>query len=159
MSVTVLIIPPELALAVKLGPGKGIDPAVLERAEQAVAAMAHSYLEWAAKDVGRLQAAVGTARPLGEAASLEELRAIAHEVRGQGGSFGFPLISRVATSLYRLLRESEHLSAEGFDIVEAHVEALRAVVAQRVKGDGGSTGQQLAGELEAMVERQLADPA
>jgi hypothetical protein len=155
--VIVEIIQPEFHLAVKLGPGKGIDPAILERAEQAVAALADSYIEWASKDVGRLQVAVNAARARGEDAPLDELRSIAHEVRGQGGSFGYPLISRVATSLYRLLREHPTLPAGGFGVVDKHIDALRAVVAQRVKGDGGALGQQLAGELEAMVDRLLAE--
>jgi hypothetical protein len=155
--VSVQIIEPEFDLAVKLGPGKGIDPAILERAEQAVAALADSYLEWATKDVGRLQAAAAQARARGDGTPLEELRGIAHEVRGQGGSFGYPLVSRIATSLYRLLRERPALPTGGMDAVDKHIEALRAVVAQRVKGDGGTLGQQLAGELEAMVDRLLAE--
>lgn len=41
--------------------------------------------------------------------------------------------------------------------IDAHIEALRAVLAQRVRGDGGATGQQLALGREAMVERMLAE--
>lgn len=147
-------------MAVKIGPGKGIDPSVLERAEQAVAAMADSYLEWAARDVGRLQAALAEARNQpGDPAPIQRLREIAHEVRGQGGSFGFPLVSRIATSMYRLLRESSTFPAAALSIIDAHIEALRAVLAQRARGDGGPTGQQIATGLEAMVERMLAETA
>lgn len=135
-----------------------IDPVVLERAERAVAAMADSYLEWAARDVGRLQNAMAEARAApGDPSPLQRLREIAHEVRGQGGSFGFPLISRIATSMYRLLRESTEFPPAALAAIDAHIEALRAVLAQRARGDGGPTGQQLALGLEAMVERMLAE--
>ena len=144
-------------MSAKLGSGKGIDPSVLERAERAVAAMADSYLEWAARDVGRLQAALAEARSQpGDQTPIQRLREIAHEVRGQGGSFGFPLVSRIATSMYRLLREGTSFPASSLDIVDAHIEALRAVLAQRARGDGGPTGQQIGAGLEAMVERVLA---
>jgi chemotaxis protein histidine kinase CheA len=145
-------------LSLKPGAGKGIDPSVLERAEQAVAAMADSYLEWAARDVGRLQAALAEARQQpGDLAPIQLLREIAHEVRGQGGSFGFPLVSRIATSMYRLLRERATFPTAALSLIDAHIDALRAVLAQRARGDGGSTGQQLAAGLEAMVERMLAE--
>ena len=157
---TVEFIKPEHDLAVKLGPGKGIDPAVLRRAEQAVAAMSDEYVEWASRDIGRLQAAVAGARtnPT-DPEALTPAREIAHEVRGQGGSFGYPLVTRMATSLYRLLYERPVLPLAAYATLDAHVDALRAVIAQGVKGDGGAVGQQLAGELEAMVARLMAEPA
>jgi len=157
---TVEIIQPEFELAAKLGPGKGIDPAVLQRAEQAIAAMAGEYVAWATRDVGRLQAAVASARGNpADPAALTPVREIAHEVRGQGGTFGYPLVTRLASSLYRLLVERPVLPLAAYATLDAHVDALRAVIAQGVKGDGGAVGQQLAGELEAMVARLVAEPA
>jgi chemotaxis protein histidine kinase CheA len=135
-----------------------IDPSVLERAEQAVAAMADSYLEWAARDVGRLQAALTEARSQpDDPAPIQRLREIAHEVRGQGGSFGFPLISRIATSMYKLLRERTTFPPAALAAIAAHIDALRAVLAQRARGDGGDMGKQLATGLEQMVEHLLVE--
>jgi len=38
-----------------------------------------------------------------------------------------------------------------FDVVAAHVQTMRAVFAEQVKGDGGTTGQALMAGLNAMV--------
>lgn len=84
----------------------GVDAEAMRRAEAAVAAMREDYLAWLRRDVARLDAMLAQAQRAGDAADFAGMLRIAHDMRGQGGTFGFPLVSEVAASLGRLLRLS-----------------------------------------------------
>src|SRR5262249_59846534 len=79
---------------------------LLKRAEAAVADLARDYPTWALTDVAKARAALDTARDdAGQrGAQVEALFRIAHDLKGQGASFGFPLVTRIAQSLCILTR-------------------------------------------------------
>jgi HPt (histidine-containing phosphotransfer) domain-containing protein len=53
-----------------------------------------------------------------------------HELRGQAGTMGFPLVSRVAAALQRLL---EMERGPPPDVLTAHIDAIRAIVSENAK--------------------------
>jgi hypothetical protein len=126
----------------------------LRRAEAAVARLAETYIEWAQNDVVAMRAALDAARtdPDRIEDHLISLHGVAHNVKGQGGSFGFPLITRVGQSLCRLVRGRTQMSTIELAIASAHVDAIALLLDKRVSGDGGETGQILAARLEALVD-------
>jgi hypothetical protein len=82
---------------------------------------------------------------------LHAIFELVHDLRGQGTSFGYPLVTRIGASLCSYLDGHPRHSAAEVDIVRAHVDALRAVIANKLKGDGGPIGQKVAAELEALT--------
>ncbi len=72
---------------------------------------------------------------------------------------GFPLASRVGTSLCRIIEECppEKLR-EGLlaALVDQHIDAIRAIVREGVTNAKNRVGDALATELEAITERLLA---
>lgn len=141
------------------GRGKTIDPAVVARAERALAAMGESYRRSALDDVASLRAAVDAGRADPDApGALLRARDVAHNIRGQGSSFGYPLVTRIGSSLYRLLQGRLNLALPDFSVLDAHVVALHTTLAARVTGDGDAAAQHRAGELEAMAQRLMAQP-
>lgn len=141
------------------GRGKVVDPAVVARAERALAAMAESYRESALGDVAALRSAVDAARANPDAPdALLPARDVAHNIRGQGSSFGYPLVTRIGSSLYRLLQHRLNLPSPDYATLDAHVAALQATLAARVTGDGDAATQQQAAALEAMTQRLMAQP-
>ncbi len=84
------------------------------------------------------------------------LRKKAHDIKGQAGSFGYRLATDVAHSLVRVLtpvlddfaRRNERPVVLG-KLLSAHVNALKIVSHQRIKGDGGAEGRELLNELDA----------
>lgn len=139
--------PPNL-LKLKVGEGR-IDPEALQRAERAVTSLAKDYLDWAAEDATRLEAALraAEAQDADRAGALHQLFMLAHDMKGQGGTFGYPLVSRIGDSLCRLIERAG--GEANLQVVAAHVEAIRAVLANRVEGDDDATGRQIAEGLEA----------
>ena len=137
----------------------GVDAEVLRRAEAAVAAMRDEYLAWLRQDVARFEAllrqAQGGAGGDGGGAAIEAMLRIAHDMRGQGGTFGFPRVSEVAASLCRLLRGRKAIApslAADLDLAGRHIAAVHALLAE----DSGKDGRDLVAGLERAVAERSA---
>lgn len=111
------------------------------------------YLEAALNDVATLENNLSRAQSnldLWEDACLE-LRRTVHNIKGQGTSFGYPLMTRVGESLSHLLKTIDIPSEPQLRLVEAHITALRLVMDQDIKGTGGEQGEALSSRLEDLV--------
>ncbi len=149
------IIDPPNHLKAKVGPGTGIDPKLLADAEAAVEEMAADYVNWVQDDIAKLQATLDKveADPGSADAAYEEMFNISHDVKGQGGTFGYPLITRIGNSLCRYVEAFEDRSKIDPAICGAHINAMRAVITNKVAGDGGKLGAQLVTGLDAVVAK------
>ena len=125
----------------------------LARAEAAVADLAKSYVSWASADVEKCAEHLAAARAATDAraAAVQDLYAVAHNIKGQGSSFGFPLMTRIGNSLCRLTRAKRPFADADLNIIQAHLDAMRLVLAQNIRGDGGPLGAKLSEKLEGMV--------
>lgn len=92
------------------------------------------------------------------------LRKKAHDIKGQAGSFGYLLATDVAQSLVRavipILDEFDRRNYRAIALralLSAHVDALKLISDQRIKGDGGAEGRELLGELNAHLVRFVED--
>jgi len=126
------------------GPG-AVDLATLERAENVIAGMADSYLEWVQEDLVRIDAAykalaAGKAPRKDEA---EQVFQIAHDIKGQGGSFGYDLMTMIANELCRLIERQDDFGNAEVQAIKVHIDAMKLVIQNRMKGDGGANGQAL----------------
>lgn len=81
---------------------------------------------------------------------IREMFDVAHEIRGQGGSFGFALITAIADSLCKFIEGRRKLSQMEMDVVKVHILAMRAVFAQQLKGDQPELAEQLSELLQAL---------
>ena len=90
------------------------------------------------------------------AETVETLYLRAHDLKGLGATYEFPLITRLAASLCRLIDEpATRLSAPMF-LVDAHIDAIKACVRDDIKVDTHPVGKLLANELEGRVAEYLA---
>jgi hypothetical protein len=125
--------------------GFSLDPDDLARAEAALAGLAADYIQWAEADMARLKDALGCALAEGEReAAVAELFAIAHDVKGQAGTFGYGLLSTLGGRLCKLIQATPDDTAA----MAALVNAMAEVVAARLSGDGGERGQALLAALD-----------
>ena len=85
-------------------------------------------------------------------AKRDEDYKIAHELRGQGGSYGYPLVTRFGDQVCRYLDAAAGLDAKSLVIVKATADAIAVVINSKVVGDGGDTGR----ALVAMLDKVLA---
>jgi chemotaxis protein histidine kinase CheA len=127
--------------------------AVLARAQAAVADLAKTYAPNTIADLDRCAALLKAAREdaNARAASVKDLYGIAHNIKGQGSSFGYPLVTRIGHSLCTLVRQERDFSDADLGVMQAHLDALRLILTKDIKGEGGETGAKLAARLENMV--------
>jgi chemotaxis protein histidine kinase CheA len=128
--------------------------AVLARAQAAVADLAKNYTGNTIEELDRCAVLLKTARQDAAArtAAVKGLYGIAHNVKGQGSSFGFPLVTRIAHSLCNLVRQDRAFSDADLGVMQAHLDALRLILVKDIKGEGGEVGAKLAARLENMVK-------
>ena len=141
------------------GGGSGEIPAdLLEEAEASLERAALDFTEWAGKYLAKLSKLC--AQALEQERDLRrgyfgEINLLAHELRGQGGTFGYPLISVFGKRLYEVTGSECRIGDNAVEIVKAHVDVMRAVLREKIAGDGGQVGRDLRKSLDAAIEKQL----
>lgn len=130
----------------------------LARAEQATTALRANYTEWARVDVDQAQAVFDTARadPADRRTRLDRVFAAMHNIKGQGSSFGYPLVTRIGQSMCRLIEPGRTVGDADLKVAQAHLDALKLVLDKQIAGAGGKTGEALAKRLEAMSANALS---
>ena len=150
-----IINPPNLLKAKVREGGPGIvDLATLERAESVIAGMADSYLEWVKEDLSRIESAykkLAAASGNGKA-EAEGVFQVAHDIKGQGGSFGYDLMTVIGNELCRLIERQDEYGDAEIQAIKVHIDAMKLVIKNNMKGDGGASGQAL-----VMGIRQVGD--
>ncbi len=137
------------------GPG-AVDLDAIARAEQAIANLAGDYVNWAKEDLAKLDAAYAELKAsdgTDNKAQLDLIFHIAHDMKGQGGSFGYDLMTAIGDKLCRLVEKIEKASAREIDMVRVYTDAMRVVINHELKGDGGAEGKQLLMGLELVIKK------
>jgi chemotaxis protein histidine kinase CheA len=136
-----------------------IDPKLLADVESMFAKMAEDYPDWVNNILIKLQELHGRCvdTPENRRGLFEQIRAIAHDLKGQGGTFGYPLITTVATSLDRFVALRQNIKNSHVEIIKAHIDAMRAVIRERIKGDGGDIGAALVKSMDAVIAQYKDD--
>ena len=78
---------------------------------------------------------------------------ISHNIRGQGGTFGYDLITDIAASLCNYVEELESCDDDALKLIRAHIDAMRAVIMEDATGGGGKIGQEISKSLNLAVTK------
>jgi chemotaxis protein histidine kinase CheA len=146
---------PPNRLKAKLGNSlRAFDANAIARAEAAMEAMSSQFGGWLIEELGKLEAAHKATHEPG--AGEEELGAFyrcAHDLKGLGTTYGYPIISEFAGSLCRLLDSPEARARAPREVLNGHVAAIVASVKQNIKTDEHPVGRALLSELRDQVNR------
>jgi hypothetical protein len=139
-----------------------VDAGWMEAAERSMLTAKFDYLTAAQEDLTRLQAAYDAALkdPANRAEHVRALYAEVQAVKGQGSSFGYPLMSAVGSQLARFIEDcGDTLTNAQMDVVKVHVEALRLIIQQKMEGEGGPIGQKIVAGLGAVIKKVAGETA
>lgn len=147
-----MITPPNM-LRVKVGGRIGpVDEAAIARAEKALDDMKEVFAEWLETEVAKLESAAKRVQTEGlEGEAGEKLFARAHDLRGMGTTYNFPIITRMAASLSKLIETEEKRAIATPRLALAHADAIRAALRQDIKDENNPVGRALAEEMERQV--------
>lgn len=135
--------------------GASISPEALAEAEKAMMQMSEDYPDWVSKLLVTLteQHSRCVDTPENRNEYFDAINHIAHDMKGQGGTFGYPLISTFSDSLYGFTNGIRERSDNEVELVKSHVDAMRAVIKGRVSGSGGEIGKKLTESLNQAIEK------
>src|SRR5262245_50903135 len=111
-----------------------IDAGWIEAAERSLIAAKFDYLTAVVEDLARLQHAYEAAlkEPTNRTEHVQALYTQVQAIKGQGSSFGYPLMSAVGNQLARFIEETgDNLTDAQMEVVKVHVEAMRLVHQQK----------------------------
>lgn len=153
MSNPAQVIRPPNTLRLKVGGGfGGIDANAIAKAEAALKAMSAQFGQWLQDEITKLDAAQAAIRAEGlNAQTAEALYFRAHDLKGLGTTYQYPLVTRLAGSLCKLLDEPGKRTEAPVRLLNAHIDAIKAVVRDEIQTDDHPTGRVLAETLEAEV--------
>lgn len=138
--------------AARPGTQKDIDKA-LAAAEAQLANLRTEFPAWMAAEVDELDKA-WRAYQAGEPNAMTMLFRRVHDIRGQAGTFGFPLAGRAADILCKLMDAVGEVPAS---IIEAHLYAIRAIVRDNVNTDNHPVGVPMIKALEKLSQKLVQD--
>tara|TARA_B100002003_G_C13859248_1_gene420785 strand:- start:92 stop:598 length:507 start_codon:yes stop_codon:yes gene_type:complete len=81
-------------------------------------------------------------------AMVQEMTQPVMELKANAAVFGYDLVGNLASVMLSFLEAVKSLDKTVIEIVQAHHKTLSAIIANKMKGDGGPHGKQLEQELK-----------
>lgn len=148
--------PPDF-LKKKIVKGEGLDWKTIDSNAQAtLETMQSGFLDHLRREIGRMDEAMQRAQRQGPSeclSALRELYEISHNLRGQGSTFDYPLITAICGTLCDFIEQTERFQEIHLEAIEIQLSAIKAVVAGEIVGDGGTAGRELLSSIEELVVR------
>ena len=152
---TVQVIQAPNTLRLKVG-GRlgGIDPAAIAKAEAALKSLSGNFAEWLNDELVKLDAARQRIRAEGlTVETAESLYLRAHDLKGLGATYEFPIVTRIAGSLCKLIDDPDSRLGAPMFLVDAHIDGIKACVRGNIRGEDHPVGRKLVEELEGRVSQ------
>lgn len=130
----------------------GIDPSAIAKAEAALKSLSGNFAQWLQDEVVKLETSRQRVKTEGlTPETMEQLYLRAHDLKGLGATYEFPLITRIAASLCKLIDDKEKREKAPMVLIDGHIDAIKAAVRDSIKTDDHPVGKVLVEELERRV--------
>lgn len=127
----------------------------LAAAEAAVEALSENFAVWIQEDLERMTTEFeqASAAPDANEENIAEIFSICHNIKGQAGSFGYTLLTRVASSMCEHVRDAGNVSGASLKVIQGHLMTMKFIVDGEVEGDGGEVGEKLFAKLQDLAQQ------
>jgi hypothetical protein len=141
-------------LRAKVGSGTRIDPKLIRDAQSAVDGMAGDFRNRAVEELEMVSDLVSDAPDADDlSAHYELIFGMIHDLKGQGSTFGYTLLTSIGDNLCRYMHKIEKPSLHHLTIIAPHIEALKAVARLDVKGDDDPIGKEIVNSLHVLSSK------
>jgi flagellar biosynthesis/type III secretory pathway protein FliH len=153
-----VITPPnKLRKAVSMVSGQDAKDDPVARAEAALARLATEFSAWMRAECERLDQARQKVKADGfSKATRDALFHAAHDIKGEAATFGYPMAAEPAESLCRLIEHTPDMAHIPLELVDRHVDAVRAIMRESSEPHGAATAQALNKRLREVTDEFLA---
>jgi hypothetical protein len=136
----------------------GIDPNAVAKAEAALKNLSGQFSQWLQDEVVKLETARAVVKSQGlTQKTIDDLYVHCHDLKGLGTTYGFPLITKIAGSVCKLMDDQATRTKAPMFLIDAHIDAIRAAVRDNICDTDHPVGKILATELEKRVLAYLAE--
>ena len=126
------------------------------RAEKALAELSPEFTSWMESECERLDQARRSVGKNGfTKANKEALFHAAHDIKGEAATFGYPAMTSAANSLCRLLEHAPDVTRIPFELVDQHVDAVRAIYREYTRSDAEELASRLTTRLREVTDEFL----
>jgi HPt (histidine-containing phosphotransfer) domain-containing protein len=126
------------------------------RAERALAELSGEFSAWMNTECERLDQMRRDVKAKGfTKATRENLFHVAHDLKGQAQTFGYPEVAPSADSLCRLIEHTPDMRRIPITLVEQHVDAIRAIVREHARPDVAGVAEAVTGKLRQATDEFL----
>lgn len=155
------IITPPNVLKTKIGGAlPALDQNAIARAEAALEKLSGQFDDWIGEELNNLlQAWAVFEKEPGSPKTKSELHRRAHDLKGLAGTYGYPLVGRICSTLCKLTGDEHGDITAPVSLLKAHVDAVKAAVHGKVMGANHPVGLALAAELEEQTKTLIAQQA
>lgn len=113
------------------------------------------YVEWVQADIGALESAYKQLLSAPDSQQAKrDLFSISHDMRGQGTTFGYPLVTQVLGNLCDFLEARGHLSQQNLHVVGLHISTISQIITHRLSGQGGEMGDEVMSGLLMVLDKK-----
>ena len=138
-----------LRLGGRLG---GLDPSALAKAEAALKSLSSNFAEWMNNEITKLDAAWDQVRAQGATqAAMDSLYLRAHDLKGLGTTYGFPIVTGIAAQLCRQIGDSENRLTASLYAIGGQIAAIKTAVSQNITTEDQPEGQALLASLRSRI--------
>lgn len=137
--------------APRLGGGRlgMIDPAAIAKAEAALASLSGNFVQWLNDEIAKLETAREVVQTEGQTAeAMESLYMRAHDLKGLGATYGFPLITKIAGLLCRIIDDKAKRASASLAAVDAHIAAIKTAAREDIKSEDHPLAPAMLADLE-----------
>lgn len=128
---------------------------MLKKAEDVVEKHSQRYIGRAQQQVDELVETMRQAQnETGDRTKIfEKIFLQSHDIRGLGSTFGYFLVTDIAASLCNFVESVENYDDSVIEVLSAHVDALRGMIGNDIRGDGGQIGREIIAGLAQAVAK------
>ncbi|MTI08698.1 hypothetical protein [Curvivirga aplysinae] len=131
----------------------GVDPEkAFAEIDEVFLELKNEYADKLGEDIMEIERLTSLFEKDNDIRHLDAVYSIVHNMRGQGGSFDFPLISAIGTSFCKYAANRKDKENYSFPLILQHLEAIKLVYKENRKGEGDQTARAVVNALAQAVD-------
>lgn len=123
-----------------------------QKALDVIADMSRKYIEWAGNDVAKLKKIFEQIQQLTGSEQDTLIRGdfyrTAHDIKGQGATFDYPLMSDLGAHLCTLIKTTDTFDKTHLTVMVQDIEDMSLVLEKGLQGEGGQIGADILKRLK-----------
>ncbi len=139
---------------------KGVDSKKLENVQKIVEKLTDTYHDRAMQDIKNLQ--ISYENLINNLDNYEDkldrFHQIAHDMKGQGASFDYHMVTYIGDYLCRFIKRIKSRPTQKIlDIISIHINAMNAILVYKIRGKSDPKGDEILNGLEATLRKYAPD--